>query len=352
MPDDLLKRCERWVADGLVTAVSIELSPGPGRTPLRARAGRVLRDGPPLDERSLFDLASLTKPWTATLALWLDARRELPLATRLGDVWPQADGALATIELEELLWHRAGFARWRPLYALCRSPEEVRERLLAGEWLQSTEVGARPPEEYSDLDYLLWSLTAERATGRLYRDLVAELAAELGVADLVAAGSRAAVERGVECPLSTGREVELAAELDLEIEPLPPPARGQVQDGNARFLGGSAGHAGLFASLAAMAALVREWQAPGRLLPASAVERALRPDGHYALGWFRSGETAAGRVAGGAAFGHDGFTGGSVWIEPEAGRAMVMLAHRASLGVDLSAARADLVRFGGSLRRP
>lgn len=352
---EIVRVCRSWVSTGAVSAVAVEVCADTGDVPiLEARAGEARRDGSPVEEDSLFDLASLTKPWTATLALWLDERGDLPLATRVGDVWPDAASAMAQIELEALLRHRAGLARWRPLYALCRTPEEVAERMLSGEWLEPRRE-SRPMERYSDLDYLLWSLTAEHATGRRYDELLSELATRLGGADLAFHGSSAAAERGVYCGLSTAREVELAADLGLAIDEQPPPQPGQAQDGNVRFFERAVGHAGLFGSVAAIRALAREWLMPGRVLSRGAVESALGGEGRYALGWFRGAETAAGRVAaqgasGVGTFGHDGFTGGTVWIQPAAGRATVMLAHRSSPAIDLSAARADLLRLAGALR--
>lgn len=342
---ELRSWCDGLVADRLVTAVAIaRVAPGEEDGELETRAGRVRAGGPVVDGRSLFDLASLTKPWTATLALWLDRRGELPLTTRLGELFSGAGDALASVSLEDLLRHRAGFVRWRPLYALVRDADEALERLLCGDWL-----GHPPEETYSDLDYLLWGLAAERATGRSYADLVDRLARQLPTSGVVASGEAVAVERAVECPLGGGREVELAAEVGLDIGALPAPGPGKAQDGNARFFDHPTAHAGLFSTSSAMAAMAREWLAPEALLSEELVERALGARGRFGLGWFRAGETAAGRLLGPSAFGHDGFTGGSLWLDRQRGRAVVMLAHRASLEVDLAAVRAELVGRAGLL---
>lgn len=343
MRDDLATWCERLVTEGRVSAVAIQvIAPDAGST-VRVHAGTLWSDGPPLDERALFDLASLTKPWSATLALWLDARGELPLATRLGELWPRAGEAVAGIRLEDLLRHRAGFVRWRPLYALCDSPEEAEERLLRGEWRRDP-APAEGEEEYSDLDYLLWGLAAERATGASYEELVARLSEHLGVTGIAPTGSVAALERGAECRLGTGREVELAAAERIRVEEQPAPPRGRVQDGNGRFFGRAMAHAGLFGSIGAVATLARHWLEPRGALPAETVAAALEPPGRFALGWFRGGETAAGRLLGASGFGHDGFTGATMWLDRVQRRGVVMLAHRASLEVDLTSVRVELVR--------
>ncbi|MDX1643724.1 MAG: serine hydrolase domain-containing protein, partial [Thermoanaerobaculia bacterium] len=336
--------CDRLMADGLVTAVSVETIAARGEgSALAVRAGTREPDGSPIEAHSLFDLASLTKPFTATLALWLDETGELPLATTVGELWSEAREPIASRRLEDLLRHRAGFASWRPLYALCGDPEEALDRLLGGEWLEGGEA------LYSDLDYLLWGLAAERATGRSYGETVRRMLDRLGVDEVEPSGSAAARRHAVACRLTTAREVDLAAGIGLTIEAMPAPERGTVQDGNARFLGRAMGHAGLFASSRAVARLVGEWTAPGALLTAEAVERALGGGGRFALGWFRGPETAAGRLLGGSAYGHDGFTGGTVWVCPERGAGVVMLAHRSGVEVDLGPLRAELVRHAGLL---
>ncbi|MGE5233111.1 MAG: hypothetical protein ACM3OB_03285, partial [Acidobacteriota bacterium] len=96
-------------------------------------------------------------------------------------------------------------------------------------------------------------------------------------------------------------------------------------------------HAGLFGDAAALLALGREWLQPRRVLTGRQVERALGgPRGLYALGWAR------GRIRGTAgpaldprSFGHVGFTGGSLWIDPRRRLLCVLLGHRLDARSDL-----------------
>lgn len=266
---------------------------------------------------SLFDLASLTKPWTASLAVRLDAEGRLPLALPVGEAWPAAPAALARRPLADLLRQRAGYRPWAPLYRLCRSPERVPSRLLEERWL-----GA-PRSTYSDLGYVLWGLTAERATGRPLAALFAELEPWAGGGLAVRPGELPGKRRTVvPCRLDNAREVELAAGVGVRVARRPGPPLGVPQDGNARFLGGLAGHAGLFGTAEATWRLGCEWLRPGRWLPAAGVERALAGGGRFALGWRR--RTGPGRRG----FGHLGFTGGGLWIDPERGGVLVLLCHR------------------------
>lgn len=277
---------------------------------------------------SWFDLGSLTKLFTATLALTLDADDVLPLDTRVGEVLWEAPSEIASIACEDLLRHRAGYAAWRPLYALLDDPEGLLPFLLSADLL-----GA-PEGTYSDLDVILWGLVAERASG----DPLAELLRHrvLRPLGLGSTGpSPGSLPQVVPCRLDNGREVELATELGVGIESVPEPPPGIVQDGNARFLGGLAAHAGLFAPAGDVAALAREWLRPGKLLDPSAVDRALGgPEGPYALIWRREEK--------GEAYSHTGFPGGYVRIDRAEGTVRVLLAHKTSSGVDLAGVRKEL----------
>jgi len=147
------------------------------RRPPRAPRGSGDREpgaAQPLEVSDRFDLASLSKPLHAAAALRWDASSRLPLATRLAEVWPQVVPALESVTLEGLLRHQAGFSRWAPLYARCGDRHQVASALLAGEFL------ADEPPGYSDLDYILWGLTVERALGQPLDQLVARELEELG----------------------------------------------------------------------------------------------------------------------------------------------------------------------------
>jgi CubicO group peptidase (beta-lactamase class C family) len=293
---------------------------------------------------SLFDAASLTKPWMATLALALDQEDALALGATLGEVWPGCSASLADTVLEDLLRHRAGFAPWTPLYHRCRRAEQVERLLASGALLERVSSPAAPVAvRYGDLDFVTWGIVAERRLGTdladLLRRFVLEPLGARGVAVAPGAG------RGVlPCTCDTDREVELAAQQGLRIARRGPPALGEPQDGNARFLGGLGAHAGLFVSAEDVLKLGREWlmalDGRGRLLRRESVRRALAGSGEYALGWARRRvKGTAGPALSRASFGHVGFTGPSLWIDPDAGAVHVLLAHRRDAASALNPAR-------------
>lgn len=337
--DDLSHRLrtfvERLVAEEQVSAVAV-LVGSADRVEGEAYAGRVRSTAPAApDRRTLFDLASLTKPFVASLALLLEGQDRWSLEQTIGDIWPQAPLPLAHRTLADLLRHRAGFQAWAPFYQLCSRPGEVEELLLGGRMLSGE------PDLYSDLDYILWGLAAEISQGRPLADLTVN-----GLSPLLESGTLM-VEPGpdspvAECTLDSAREVELAAGLGIELELRPGPAPGEPQDGNARFLGGLGGHAGLFATAGAVWNLAREWLRPN-VLAEEAVERALAGPGPFLLGWRRAREDGGdGRTLGPEAFGHIGFTGGSVWVDPDRGKICVLLAHRRVVSTDLDPWRRQL----------
>jgi len=285
-----------------------------------------------------FDYASLTKPFIATLALVLDAEGVLPLGTPIQEIWPEADPRLGRRPLSDLLRHRSGLAAWRPLAHLCQTREDVLALLLGGSLL-GTRAGT-----YSDLDYILWGMAVERVTGTALHELLrARVLSPLGLTAVEPTPGD--LPDIAESRMDTGKEAFLAARQGLTIPPLPPPPPGLPQDGNARFLIGlgpahMTGHAGLFGRARDLWALGAEWLAPGRLLQPAAVAAALGGGGGFALGWWRRTErNSAGRALSRSSFGHTGFAGGSLWIDPDpqgTGRMFVLLSSRADPFCDMN----------------
>jgi CubicO group peptidase (beta-lactamase class C family) len=294
--------------------------------------------GTPTRMEDLFDLASLTKPWVATLAAVLDDDGSLPLGTRVGDVWEAAPRHLAGTSCADLLCHRSGLQPWAPLYLLCGDGRP---------WLDvlgEARLSGAPPGTYSDLGYLLWRAVAERVLARP----LASLLTERVLSDWFAAPASEmrpapAGERAVWCGLGTAKEVELARGLGYGVSDLGPPARGVAQDGNARFLGGLAGHAGLFGTVGALLRLGQAWLCPGSAPSLAAVERAMSGSNAFASGWWRA-QPGGRAVLSPAAFGHPGFTGGSLWIDPKRDLVVAMLGHRQDPFSDLSPLRSELHR--------
>ena len=328
---------------GVVSAAEAVVTAG-GAEAFRHAAGfRV--GGERLSTGARFDAASLTKPWTATLALALDRAGALALDLPIGSVYRETAPDLSARTLEDLLRHRSGLPAWTPLgVRLGRrlgDTAALEELLTRGE---PARAGATAGT-YSDLGYLLWGLAAERATGEPLAALLdRHVAAPLGLPPL---GTLAADPPGpVECRLDNGKEVELARAQGIELALQRAVRRGRPQDGNARLLARLTGHAGLFLTVDELVALGEAWRTEAPPLDGGRRASALAGDGAWALGWARAGADGSGGPALAAgAFGHSGFTGGSLWIDPERGLVLALLAHRLSSALDFNPFRREFHRL-------
>jgi CubicO group peptidase (beta-lactamase class C family) len=282
-----------------------------------------------------YDLASITKP-LATAALLLLAQRDgLDLEAPLGGLLPELAGSpWAAVSLVRCATHTAGFPAWAPLYA---AHGASREGYL--EALRHTRPLSAPGLHavYSCLGFVALGFALERGFGSdlatLFSELVAEplgLADELGFAPPPATPTAAGERRWLV-------EQSLLVERGLSGQ-LPPAQKDALpcSDGNARGLGGAAGNAGLFGTAAAVARLAAEFlPGGGGLLTAEEAESATacRTAGleqARGLGWQLASTPgcSAGPALPAGAFGHTGFTGTSVWMDPETRAGYVLLGNR------------------------
>lgn len=287
---------------------------------------------------TLWDLASLTKPLAgAALALLLDADRSLSLddpIARFSDLYRKTGFDGVTLRL--LLLHAAGLPAWTPCYVRGEGRTAYRRTLAA------LDLEAKPGSAvtYSCLGYLLLADVLETVASApvdvQFRD---RIAVPLGVAGdllfLPPDGSDSARAAGGEEGDATERR--MVAELGLSYAGFRQGVvNGEVNDGNAWRRGaGVSLNAGLFGTVRAVARAARAWlEEGGGVLPGGAVAEALRaatPDGspRRGLGWqLASEENAAGAALPPSAFGHTGFTGASVFCDPERGRVAVLLGNR------------------------
>ncbi|MGQ0712763.1 MAG: serine hydrolase domain-containing protein [Gemmatimonadaceae bacterium] len=251
---------------------------------------------------TIYDVASLTKVAATTMGamiLWDEGRLELdaPVSRYL----PAFRGEWRDqVTVEHLLTHRSGLPAG-PSLAGSRSADAAREALLATPL--RTMPGVRGT--YSDVGPMILALVIEAiAREPLDRFLQRRLFAPLGMR-----------HTGFRPPERF--DAHIAPTSDV-LEP------GIVHDGNAQRLGGVAGHAGLFTTaddLARLAlALLNDGELGGvRIASDSAIELFTRRHaGWRALGWDTcAGGASCGQRLGERAFGHTGFTGTSMWIDPE-----------------------------------
>ena len=268
---------------------------------------------------SIYDLASLTKVVATTTAMMLlyDAGTvdiDAPVSRYLPDF---SGGLRDQVTVRHLLTHRAGLPAGRELWRIAKTPAEARAAVLASP-IQCTPGSCY---EYSDLGADLLGFVAEAASGQtLDAFLERRVFAKLGMTD------------------THFRPDAMSSVRIAPTEIAPPrgyPLRGEVHDENAYALGGVAGHAGLFSTAEDLSVFAQMLLDGGvyngvRVVSDSAVALfTKRAAGHRALGWDTcDGGAGCGQYMSERAFGHTGFTGTSLWIDPDRQMFVILLTNR------------------------
>jgi CubicO group peptidase (beta-lactamase class C family) len=286
-------------------------------------------DAPAVTDSTLYDLASLTKAMgTATVAAQLVHEGRLHLDTpiyRYLASWP-SHGRHGEITLRHLLGHSSGLPAGRDLWQGARSRGE---RIAS---LASLTVRHLPgtQREYSDVGMILLGAVLEEVTGSRLDDLLhVRVFAPLAMRDT-------RFNPLVRHPELGGFALQQIAPTELDGTVRRTLVHGVVHDLNAWALDGIAGHAGLFSSARDMAVfgqmlldaargLPTRLHAPGEFHDWLALRAFDRP-----LGWdVPTGvNSSAGRYFTRASFGHTGFTGTSIWVDPERNVFVVLLTNR------------------------
>lgn len=321
----------------------------PGASWVIAERGRVVSSGAvglravvpeplPARQDTVYDLASLTKPLvTAPLLAILAEEKALDLEAPASSLLPGlACDRAGRPTLMDLALHRAGLPAWRPFYRLAKTPDQVLNSIMNLE--PEAPCGARVM--YSDPGYILLGEALRRASGQALDALFRErIGSPLRLATMVFCPPTSWRDRIAPTERGNRYEGTLAESLG---DPLPMEAlregliHGEVHDGNAFALGGVAGHAGLFGDAADVARLAGEFLGAGRgLFGARSIDlfRVNATPGlgqGRTLGWKRAlpGAIEADGVLSPDSFGHNGFTGTSVWIDPRTERIYVLLTNR------------------------
>lgn len=292
-------------------------------------SGRLgLGDATRPDSSTIYDLASLTKVVGLTTVTMLAVERgAIALDSPVVHYLPAFhDGA---VTVRHLLTHSSGLPAWRPLH------QETTSRAAALALVDTTRLVTAPGDSfvYSDLGAILLTQVMERTLGARMDELVERLITRpLRLEDtryLPPDGWRPRIAPTENDPWR-GRIL-----------------RGEVHDENAARLDGVSGHAGLFGSARdllrfgdwLLSGIGDQVDAPGcdpralpdppKLVGEFIVRQELPPGSSRALGWDTpSGVSSAGTILGARSFGHTGFTGTSIWIDPSRGLVIVLLANR------------------------
>lgn len=270
-------------------------------------------------QTTIYDLASLTKvvgTTTALMMLFDDGKIQLddPVSKFVPDF---AGGNKDLVTIRMLLEHRSGLPAGRDIWRIASSPADARRAVI------ETPLVFRPGQyyEYSDLGADMLGFVVEGASGKpLDQFLLERVFTPLG---MVNTGFR---------PNDSLRTRIAPTEVN---PPRGYPLHGEVHDENAYALGGVAGHAGIFSTAADLSVFAQmmlnggEFQGK-RLIADSTVSLfTKRAAGTRALGWDTcGGKGSCGKYLSDRAYGHTGFTGTSLWIDPDREMFVILLTNR------------------------
>lgn len=318
--EDLL---ERGLRDGIYEGAAAAVGDADGTGHVVTVGTEAGAGSAPVTRATRFDVASLTKPVvTATVALRLVERGRFDLEATLGTYVDSAAGTeRGSIPIRTLLTHTSGL----PPYKSFPFGWDSREALLSSLYDSPLALLAEPDEwfVYSDLNFVHLADALRHATGESLASLAATHVFEpAGMAD-AALG-----------PLTDDDNVAATRDERWRDRQL----RGEIHDYIGAVMEGEGGNAGLFATIDDLAgfahALLDGGHGPGEAVLAPSTVETLRRDAishldrPHGLGWRLAHGGQPAPTWSPAAYGHTGFTGTSLWLDPERDRFAVLLTNR------------------------
>lgn len=307
---------EQAIAQPVATSISLAVSVGDDSEKIVVHGGRTHREK--TSDAAIYDLASLTKILGPMLAIAHGIDRGMfQLDDNFFPQWPHAS-------LRALLAHKAGLPEHRRFYEILDLTGEDfsknKSTVLADLFsIHATEN--REKRLYSDLGFIALGHILEHKFKKPLFDIYSD----------------AWRTSGLETNFSWYRSKSLSYKND---DPHMVPegfceARrhfvlGQVHDPNCYFMGGLEGHAGLFGRLADVDAYGRDFLRAVKT-PTSAVDQLIKYFARHSLGFDKPARNGTTRYFSSDAFGHFGYTGTSLWIEPRANLVVTLLSNRVNV---------------------
>lgn len=275
---------------------------------------------PRVDVHTRFDMASLTKVIaTTTAAMMLEEQGKLDVNRTVASYLPSFNAPdKKAITVRMLITHRGGLEAFAPLWKTLKGRKQYLDAINSRPLVYTPGTKSI----YSDWDYVLMGLIVEHITGEPL-DTYTErtIFAPLGM-----------METGFRPDTVDKRHI-----APTEVDSLRGLVWGSVHDENAAAIGGVAGHAGLFSTAHDLAIFARMLLNGGsvdsvRLLTPTTIARwtaAQDAGSSRALGWDTPAlHSSAGRFFSPRSYGHTGFTGTSIWTDPQRGVWVVLLTNR------------------------
>jgi len=282
---------------------------------------------PAVTPDTLYDAASLTKAVATTtlVAMQVEAGRlalDLPVSRYIPE-WANGPNPewRKTVTLRHLLTHSSGLPAHKDYFLTIRSQREAVTRICQ----EPLEYQPGSKSVYSDLDFILFGEILERVTGKSVSQLAREeIFTPLGMSNTMFQPPKTLAAR------IAPTENDMAYRKRL--------VRGEVHDENAFAMGGVAGHAGMFATAPDLAVFCEMLLNGGiyahhRFLTRATVTQFTAPQALSAntrtLGWMvPTQDSSSGHYFSARSFGHTGFTGTSLWIDPDGQLFVILLTNR------------------------
>ena len=302
---------------------------------------------------TIYDLASLTKPLiTGLITAKLVESGKLdpnePIGNILNDFYSSTN---AEITVNQLAMHISGLPAWKPFYLLVDALDDIPQEIA-----RTLGTNEQEPVTYSDLNFLTLAFIAEQLSSQSLDELATDLIFHpLGLNDTFfnpwseLRDRIAASEKGNEYEKQTCIDEGYLEPQPNEIYGNPVATApgsasffrknviwGEVHDGNAYFMGGVAGHAGLFSNAEEVFKIASQFLSNyTTLLKPETCElfrtnftEGMNEDRSFAFQLASTEGSTAGTKMSPESFGHNGFTGTSLWIDPVKERIFILLTNR------------------------
>ena len=294
---------------------------------------------------TIYDLASLTKPLvTGLLCAKLIENREINLTDKIADYFDEFNRKeKREITIGNLLTHTSGFQAWKPFYLISNFKSEI-SNLIAAEPL------GNPPNKrvvYSDFNFLILGFLLEKIHSESLDNIAQkEIFTRLKLENTFFNPPKQLQKQIAASENGNYYELQMAEEkgFNVDDEQIQNPKSkiqnrmiwGEVHDGNSYFMNGVSGHAGLFSTAEETFKIARQFLPETTQLLKPETCQLFRTNYTEGLNEARSiafqlaatKDSTASEALTKNSFGHLGFTGTSLWIEPETERIFILLTNR------------------------
>lgn len=286
-----------------------------------------------LKENTIYDLASLTKPLiTAFLTVYLLENEKINLNTEIGKFFKEFKPLNITIS--QLLTHTSGFTNWFPFYLYKQDYIKT---------FKCVKLEARPGKRvnYSCVGYILLCLIIEKITNTNFKDLAQDvIIKKLKLKNTFLRVPKAL--RNNTAPTEMGNEYEKKLskkkyrKLSDNFKWRDYIIQGETHDANSFYLGGTAGNAGLFSTAEDIFKISLEFfPSTSTILKPESIKpfwHNFTPSkkSHRTIGFKLNSSflSSGGKSLSKRSIGHNGFTGASIWLEPETENKFILLSNR------------------------